>query len=87
MTAKNTDIETLIAVINERQDQHDKALRNLCEQIKIIQADVRALLINEAGRSNYFNGMRFGAQFALLATAAAGGAAVKELWNWLLKLH
>jgi hypothetical protein len=82
---KEMSHEELLAVINERQDQQARAMLALREQIAEMQGEVRALVIAEASRVKFLQGLRAGAQAMLSAITAAGGAATSKIVDWLSK--
>lgn len=82
---KEMSHEELLAVINERQDQQARATDDLRQKIERLQADVQALVMAEASRVKFLQGVRVGAQAVLIAIAAAGGAATSKIVDWLSK--
>ena len=82
---KEMSHEELLAVINERQDQQARATAALGEKIECLQADVHKLIVAEASRVKFLQGVRVGAQAVLVAIAAAGGAATSKIVDWLSK--
>ncbi len=80
---KEMSREELLAVISERQDQQARATGELNVKLERLQQDVHSLLMAEASRIKFYQGVQFGAQAVLVAIAAAGGAATSKIVDWL----
>jgi hypothetical protein len=73
----------LLARLDERQQAQGRELDEIRDQLAGLAASVRALCMAEQGRTKFLQGVRVGAQSILVAIAAAAGAGVSKILDWI----
>lgn len=83
MPTSHEDIMSSIRVLQLKVETLQARQVEIREDVASIRKDLRSVLLHEAEQRGTWDGVKIGARLTLLAIAAALGAGVAKLYDWV----